>query len=142
MSALSVQQVETGHWVGSAALSNMGFHVPTCSATTEVVPLVFVPCPELDELCNGRAYRIQSTQMGLDRADLWMNAQDVAIPSIIYRGQSPNNQLAYVFDMVPLGAESFALRSLADSGWVTVCGPRLVTQPTLTRAAELKFYSF
>ena len=66
MRALPMQHAASGHWVGAAALSNMGFYVPTSAAGTEIVPLNFLPCPELAPLCKGSPYRIQSTQVGLE----------------------------------------------------------------------------
>ena len=137
----TLQHVQTGHWVGAAALSNMGFHVPTCSATSPATPLHILKCPEFDQLCQGVAVRIQSTQRGLDRADLWMNALDVAIPSIIYRPRSPNNQMAFVYDLIEHG-ESVLFKSLIDGKWLMSDGTRLLTTAVPNPQCYFRVYGF
>jgi hypothetical protein len=150
----SMQQTQTHYWAGSAALSRMGFPVPTCGQGTRVAPLIFIPWPELSQQ-GKRVYRIQSAEHGLNGMDHWMNATDIAVPSIIYRDFSSfNNTLAFAFEMVPgLAAQpgptavpglqvqpgvpaqtnTFALRTVQDDRWVVpdpTC-QRLITQEQL-----------
>jgi len=142
MQVNTVRHYLSNYWVGAAAISNQGFTLPTCAPQTEAFPLYFVPCPELDHVCRGRAYRIRSGQSGLDDADLFYNARDIAIPSIIYRDRSPNNPLGYVFDLIPVQGDVFALRSLGNGHYVGRDCSRLVTRPQLTQDSWFRLFAF
>ena len=142
MQVNTIKHYATDYWVGAAAISNQGMALPTCAPQSEAFPLYLVPCPEFDHLCRGRAYRIRSGQSGLDDADWFYNAQDIAIPSIIYRDRSPNNPLGYVFDLMPVQGELFALRSLSNAQYVARGCNRLVTQPKLTQDSWLRLLAF
>lgn len=126
MYSVIIKYRPTGQWVGQAALSNQGFAVPTCSECTQMTPLVFERCASHDKLCQGKAYRVRSTQGGLDSANYFFAADDIALPSIIYRDLSPNNELAYVFDVVPIAGEVVAMRALNNFAYLQVEANRLV----------------
>lgn len=129
------------YWAGAAAFSNQGFEIPTCSAKSPAYPLVFAPCADFDHLCYGKAYRVQTTQPGLDGAEFWYYAKDIAIPSVIYRAMSPNNPMGYVFDMIPISETTCALRTL-DGLWLTRQTERLVATPTYSQECWFELFAF